>query len=134
MIFQNTLVQFIALFIPGRARRHDFRSRYKRKTKYRKLKDDLNAIRAELSAVGNKVDNLNTRRYFRFGPSTVIRYRNFIEYMNTPKEAQRYRRLIDGLDNESLDCVATIIGRISLIARQEPSRGGVGWTYLPMKS
>lgn len=51
MIFQNTLVQGIAFFIPNKKLRHAFRAKYKRKTKYRQLKDKYIELENQLKTV-----------------------------------------------------------------------------------
>ena len=40
MIYQNTIIQFVAFFIPNRKLRHTFRDRFKTKSKYDILHDE----------------------------------------------------------------------------------------------
>ena len=58
MIFQNTIVQFISLFIPDRDMRHSFRKKYKRRTKYRKLRDDYLSVKSAVERIEHKVNAL----------------------------------------------------------------------------
>ena len=58
MIFQNTIVQFISLFIPDRDMRHSFRKKYKRRTKYRKLRDDYLSVKSAVDRIEHKVNAL----------------------------------------------------------------------------
>ena len=51
MIFQNTIVHGIAFLIPNRKLRHAFRAKYKRKTKYRQLKDKYIELEHQLNTV-----------------------------------------------------------------------------------
>lgn len=60
MIFQNSIVQFLALFIPNKEFRHSFRAKYKRKTKYRKLRDDLLEIKKELRRFDDEMKIINS--------------------------------------------------------------------------
>lgn len=58
MIFQNTIVQFISLFIPDREMRHSFRKRYKRRTKYRKLRDDYLLVKSSVERIEQRLNVL----------------------------------------------------------------------------
>ena len=55
MIFQNTIVQLVALFIPNKKIRHDFRTKYKRKTKFRKLRDDNRSLFNEVNFLKEEI-------------------------------------------------------------------------------
>ena len=44
MIFQNTIVRFIAFFIPVKDMRENFQKSYSRKTKFAKLRDKINRV------------------------------------------------------------------------------------------
>ena len=46
---RNLTVNLMAAFIRDREARHAFRNKYKRKTKFRKLRDDNNILKAMIS-------------------------------------------------------------------------------------
>ena len=58
MIYQNTIVQLIAFFIPNKELRHNFRNKYKRKTKYRKLRDENIQLRNEIERLKTQCKNM----------------------------------------------------------------------------
>lgn len=55
---RNTIIQLIAAFIPNRETRHAFRRRYKRRTKFRKLRDDNIVINSSLEKINIRLDKL----------------------------------------------------------------------------
>lgn len=66
MIFQNTIVQFVSFLIPNRELRHKFRARHKRKTRYRKLRDEniqlkneIERLKAQCRSMRNEYKTLN---------------------------------------------------------------------------
>ena len=59
MIFQNTIVHFLSLFIPNRDLRHSFRKKFKRKTRYRKLKDGYIEIKNDVIRIEQKINELS---------------------------------------------------------------------------
>lgn len=69
MIYQNTIVQFLAFLIPNRELRHKFRNKYKRKTKFRILRDENIQLRQEIAGLQAQCKNMRseyryiTRKY-----------------------------------------------------------------------
>lgn len=59
MIFQNSIVRFIAFFIPVKDIREQFINRASRKTKYRKLRDDLRNVKREIISLRKDLGNIN---------------------------------------------------------------------------
>ena len=59
MIFQNSIVRFIAFFIPVKDIREQFISRASRKTKYRKLRDDLRNVKREIINLRKDLGSIN---------------------------------------------------------------------------
>ena len=49
MIYQNTIIQFVAFFIPNRKLRHTFRNRFKTKSKYDILHDENIMLKKEIN-------------------------------------------------------------------------------------
>ena len=58
MIFQNSIVRFIAFFIPVKDMRENFVKSYSRKTKYAKLRDDNKRLFSENQAIKNDMVTL----------------------------------------------------------------------------
>ena len=80
MIFQNTIVRFLAFFIPVKDMRENFIKKCSRKTKYRKLRDDLQAVKRELKALRGDIKghiDLRLNSYFNtFFDYKDIKYNN----------------------------------------------------------
>lgn len=82
MIYQNTIVQLIAFFIPNKELRHNFRNKYKRKTKYRKLRDENILLRQEVERLKAQCISMQNEYKTLFA-------------LSYPNPEQRRRLLID---------------------------------------
>ena len=52
----NLIVNLIAFFILDKANRHQFRNKYKKRTKFRKLRDDFIMVKSELRDIRKQID------------------------------------------------------------------------------
>ena len=123
----------MAAFIRDRDARHQFRNKYKIRSKFRKLRDDNRRLFNEnkilvskLNRLQNDINAQNNKGLFRYYNSTIEGYKNFL---NIPNLTERYQKLINGLDNESIECVSQILGRTALIAQQKsgPDNKAARW-------
>lgn len=80
---RNLLVNFIAIFIRGKNARHKFRNKYKRRTKYRKLRDDLSIVKSDLmlvksdlAVIKNQIDARFNNYINTFHDASDIKYTN----------------------------------------------------------
>ena len=123
----------MAAFIRDRDARHKFRNKYKIRSKFRKLRDDNRRLFhenkiliAKLNRLQSDYDRLNTKGLFRITHGIVTSHKNFL---SIPDITNRYKKLIRGLDDESIECVDKILGIMSLISQQDlgPNKSAVGW-------
>ena len=126
---RNLVVNILASFIRDREARHAFRNKYKKKTKFRKLRDDNNILKARISKLQNSLNSVGGRRLFGYSNATIASCKNFYGSIDTSELTEKYQNLIRGLDDESIACVSQILARIKLISQQKlppgkSARGG----------
>lgn len=120
----------MAAFIRDRDARHKFRNKYKRLSKFRKLRDDNRILfshnirlfkeNKEIFKRLNAIQNQFTKRnVFRFNQARINACQKF--YAATTNE--KYKKLVSGLDDESVDCVASILARIKLVSERKLDNG-----------
>lgn len=105
----------MAAFIRDRNARHEFRNKYKIKSKFRKLRDDNRRLFKENKEILHQVSAIyeKTLRYFyKYNNLRICGCKNFYSEVSTEK----YKRLISGLDDESIECVSKILSRVQLIS------------------
>lgn len=135
---RNLIVNIMAAFIRDRDARHKFRNKYKRKSKFRKLRDDNRilfhenkALRSELNKIKSGITRLNEKNLFKYKQGTIFSCRKFLDI---PDFAEKYKSLINGLDDESIECVTRILSRMKLIAQQDPGNDKNAWKTLDIYS
>lgn len=96
IILRNLSINIIAALIRDKKARDTFRDKYKIKP-YKKL---------------------DAKRMFIFGSDIQDSCRKFCEEIDKPDLTEKYKNLIRGLDDESINCISQIIGRINLICQQ----------------
>lgn len=122
---RNLMVNILASFIREREARHDFRNKYRRKSNFRKLRDDNKRLFNENKILVERVnklqgdfDKLKNKRMFKITNAKIISNKKFFD---DPNLTEKYQKLINGLDDESLQCVSQILGRRMLISQQRLS-------------
>lgn len=128
---RNLIINIMAAFIRDRDARHKFRDKYKRKSKFRKLRDDnrvlfkQNAVlKAEIQEIKNDLNSIKAQNYFVYSPIVVTTYKNFFLQIDGEELIEKYNNLIKGLDNDSIKCVSQILSRAKLISEQDPEKVG----------
>lgn len=71
IMLRNLTVNIMAAFIPDRDRRHAFRNRYRRRSKFRKLRDDNRRLFNENAAIRAELDLLRRTTLMMFSASVV---------------------------------------------------------------
>ena len=119
------MVNILASFIREREARHDFRNKYSRKSNFRKLRDDNKRLFNENKILVERInklqgdfDKLKNKRMFKITNAKIISNKKFFD---DPNLTEKYQKLINGLDDESLQCVSQILGRRMLISQQRLS-------------
>lgn len=120
---RNLVVNIMAAFIRDKEERHKFRNKHKIRSKFRKLRDDNRILfyenkilRNEINKIKTDIIKINEKNFFRYKQSTILAYRKFLDL---PDLQEKYKNLIDGLDDESIECVSRILSRVKLISQQD---------------
>lgn len=92
MIFQNSIVRFIAFFIPVKEMQENFIRSYSRKTNYRKLRDENIKLKHEIEQLKTQCRNI-TREY---------KYLNY-KYALPEQRPQMLKDWYRGIMGETLD-------------------------------
>ena len=84
-----------------------------------------------LGSISTKLSSLAGRDLYTCGLHQVRQCRSFLQRARQQDYAARYRRLVSGLDEDSLDCVGSILGRVELVAglQDQALQGGVSAGY-----
>lgn len=121
---RNLILNIMTACIRDRDARHQFRNKYKIKSKFRKLRDDNRIlfnenkqIRTELNRIKAGVTRLNEKNLFKYKRGLILQCRKFLDIPDLP---EKYKILIDGLDDDSIQCVSRILSRMRLISQQDP--------------
>ena len=121
---RNLIVNIMAACIRDRDARHKFRNKYKIRSKFRKLQDDNRIlfhenkqIQAKLNKIKTDVARLNEKHLFKYKRGLILQCRKFLDIPDLPA---KYKILIEGLDDDSIQCVSRILSRMRLISQQDP--------------
>lgn len=137
--FRNLLVNIMAVFIFDRDARHEFRSKYKIKSKLKLLLDDNTSLFNEVKILNIQIRNiqknlseLNSKRMLKLSDNTIEHCKKFYKAIDEADFAKKYENLIKGLDDESIECVSQILGRITLIYKKVKTseKGSLGEEWL----
>lgn len=79
MLGQNAIIQFISCFIFSREARHEFRRKYKKRTKFNKLYDELSLIKKELQNQENNIYRMASCKTQKMLCEEVSDYLNLIK-------------------------------------------------------
>lgn len=79
-----------------------------------------------LQGINAQLAGLAVRDLYSCSLQEVRQCRSFLQRARRQDYAARYRRLVSGLDEASLDCVGSILGRVELAAglQDHALRGG----------
>ena len=129
---RNLIVNIIAAFIRDRDARHKFRNKYKRKSKFRKLRDDNRILfnhnkflRTEIQNIKKDLAYFKTKDYYRYTPGVVKMCREFLSQVNSAEIPAKFSKLIKGLDSDSITCASQLVSRIKLVSKRESDADGL---------
>lgn len=107
----NLLVNIIAIFIFNKDKRRQFRNKYKRKSKFARLREDIAALQ-------NGIRQLRNDGFLYRNTGAIEWCKNFYNEIDKSNFEMAYKGLIIDLDEKGVEEVTKVLSRMKLISMQ----------------